>query len=55
MCRRFLGPVYPIVGPDFVEPVERFRLEFLRRECAHDPRVAEYLARLDAQEKLPKG
>jgi len=55
MSRRFLGPVYPIVGPDFVEPVERFRLEFLRRECAHDPRVAEYLARLDAQEKLPKG
>jgi len=54
MSRRFLGPVHPIVGPDFVEPVERFRLEFLRRECAHDPRVAEYLARLDAQEKLPE-
>ena len=54
MSRRFLGPVHPIVGPDFVEPVERFRLEFLRRECSRDPRVAEYLARLEAQERLPE-
>lgn len=54
MSHKFLGPVWPCVGPDYREPVERFRLEFLERECSCDPRVAEYLARLEAQEKLPE-
>lgn len=54
MFRKFLGPVWPHVGPNFNEHLSKFREEFLRRECSRDPRVAEYLARLDAQEKLPK-
>jgi len=54
MNRKFLGPVWPHVGPNFNEHLSKFREEFLRRECARDPRVAEYLARLEAQERLPE-
>lgn len=54
MTRKFLGPIWPCVGPNFNEHPSKFREEFLRRECSRDPRVAEYLARLDAQEKLPE-
>lgn len=52
MSHQFLGPVWPIVGPDFSEPFERFRLDVLRRECSRDPRVVEYLKKLAAQKRL---
>jgi len=41
--RKFRGPcLYP--GPDWNEPVSRFRPEFLQRECKHDARVRAWLA-----------
>lgn len=52
--RNFLGPVWPAVGPNYNEPVERFRREFLERECRFDPRVARYLARLSALDEVPE-
>jgi len=39
----FLGPV-AWVGPDWGEPLSRFRLEFLCRECGDDPRVQRMLS-----------
>lgn len=54
MTRKFLGPVWPCVGPDYRESVERFRPEFLERECSRDLRVVEYLTRLKAWEDLPE-
>ena len=44
MSYRFRGPIWPRVGPDWNEPIERFRPEFLERECRDDPRVQEWLA-----------
>jgi len=39
---KFRGPIlFP--GPDWGEPISRFRLEFLERECRHDPRVRRWL------------
>jgi len=43
--RRFLGPIWPVVGPDWNEPLEKFDPEFLRRECYLDHRVQEFFAR----------
>lgn len=43
--RRFLGPVWPVVGPDWGECIENFREDVLRRECYLDPRVQEYFRR----------
>mgnify|MGYP001038755301 FL=1 len=40
---RFRGPVWPVVGPDWNEPLDQFDPCFLARECARDPRVREYL------------
>jgi hypothetical protein len=54
--RRFLGPVWPVVGPDWGECIENFREDVLRRECYLDPRVQEYFRRKEelAPEKLEK-
>jgi hypothetical protein len=54
--RKFLGPVWPVVGPDWGEPLEKFREDFLLRECYLDPRVQEYFRRKEelAPEKLEK-
>jgi hypothetical protein len=54
--RRFLGPVWPVVGPDWGEPLEKFREDFLLRECYLDPRVQEYFRRKEetSPEKLLK-
>lgn len=54
MSHKFLGPIWPCVGPDFSEHLSKFREEFLRRECWCDARVVDYLARLEAQEELPE-
>jgi hypothetical protein len=54
--RRFLGPVWPVVGPDWGEPIENFREDVLLRECYLDHRVQEYFRRKEetSPEKLEK-
>jgi len=54
--RKFLGPVWPVVGPDWGEPIENFREDVLLRECYLDHRVQEYFRRKEetSPEKLEK-